>query len=204
MFHSAIRYVVAVIAGSIVWGCTCHPTPQSSLNVHLSPQETSMWCWASSGQMIMDYFGHGISQCQQANVKFGTTACPCQQCGTNPDPNPVCVQGGWPQLEQFGFTYSRTYDQALSWDDVQEQLSEGHYCDKKPFAFSWHWPGGSGHMMVAIGYKTVAGVNLVEVLDPFETCEGDARFIPYEEYVEKPGRYWHWDDFYDIEYEGGT
>jgi hypothetical protein len=161
-----------------------------------------MWCWAASGQMIMDYLGHGVAQCTQANNRFGRTDCPCGQCGSNPDATPACVQGGWPEFDKYGFTFKTTSDAPLTWEALRAQLSNESGCKKTPIAFSWHWPGGGGHMMVAKGYVSLAGVNYVTILDPLSPCTGDERIITYDAYNAVSGDHTHWNDYYDIAYTG--
>jgi hypothetical protein len=146
--------------------------------------------------MVMDFLGNNVAQCTQANNRFGRTDCPCTQC-TNPVSNPPCVIGGWPEFGKYNFTFKRTSNTPLSWDQLRKELSESKYCGKRPVAFSWHWSGGGGHMMVATGYVTVAGTNYVSISDPWVPCTGDARIITYAAYVSGSG-YTHWDDFYQI------
>jgi hypothetical protein len=160
-------------------------------------QETGMWCWAASGEMVMDYLGTDVTQCDQANKRFGRNDCPCNQCGPNPQVNPPCVFGGWPEFQKYGFTFQRTNNAALSWKDLTEELSKKKYCGKTPVAFSWHWDGGGGHMMVAYGYVTIGGVDYVGVKDPWPPCTGVTRWITYDAWVDGPG-YSHWDDFHNI------
>ncbi|MBI5042523.1 MAG: hypothetical protein HZC10_01535 [Nitrospirae bacterium] len=148
-------------------GCTCKPAVIGSLPVTLHPQETQNWCWAASGQMVMDYLGHNVSQCTEANNRFGRTSAP------------------------------------LTWDQLREQISNESYCKKKPFAFSWGWLGGGGHMMVAKGYLTLAGTNYVVIMDPWAPCVGDERIITYDFYNADPTDHTHWDDYYDVTYTGG-
>lgn len=156
-----------------------------------------MWCWAASGEMVMDYLGTNVTQCDQANKRFGRTDCPCDQCGDDPVANPPCVYGGWPEFDKYGFTFQRTSDTALSWTDLTKELSSNKYCGKTPVAFSWHWDGGGGHMMVAYGFVSVGGTNYVAIHDPWAPCVGDTRIITYTNWVDGAG-YYHWDDFYKI------
>jgi hypothetical protein len=172
-----------------------------STPVTLRPQETSMWCWAASGQMVMETLGHGQSQCTQANNRFGHTDCPCHQC-TSPTSSPPCVTGGWPEFNKYGFTFKTTSDAALSWSDVRLQVSNKPNCKNKPFAYSWHWPGGGGHMMVANGYAVVGGANYVSILNPWAPCTGDEELITYDFFVDSPGDHTHWNDYYDVTYTG--
>jgi hypothetical protein len=87
---------------------------------------------------------------------------------------------------------------ALTWNQLKAELADSAGCSRRPVAFSWHWPGGGGHMMVAIGYQTVGGVNYVEINDPWAPNVGDHRFITYDFYVASSGDHTHWDDFYQI------
>lgn len=195
--HYSIQLRASLVATLLVAACVCRPGGFSALQVPLHPQETSMWCWAASGQMVMDYLGNNVAQCTQANNRFGVTNCPCFQCGADPQTNPPCVNGGWPEFDKYGFTFQRTSNTAVSWATLKEELSNRRKCGDRPIAFSWHWDGGSGHMMVAVGYATVFGVNFVSIQDPWAPCTGDARIITYAAYVDGTG-YSHWDDFYQI------
>jgi hypothetical protein len=183
--------VLILVAGAQVCGCHCTPGVIGSQAVALRPQETSMWCWAASGEMCMDFLGADVTQCDEANQRFGRS-----DCCNSPVPED-CINGGWPEFDKYNYTYSTTSDAALTWSQVQDQV----YCKKKPFAFSWHWDGGGGHMMVVIGYVTVDGVQYVTINDPWSPNVGDQRVITYEDYVDGSG-YWHWNDYYDITYKG--
>ena len=193
----AKRIPIVFMLSAIIAACTCNPAVASTLDVTLHPQETSMWCWAASGQMIMEFLGHGVDQPTQANNRFGRT-----DCANSPTPS-ACVNGGWPEFDKYGFTFKTTADAALSWTQVQEQI----YCKRKPFAFSWHWNGGGGHMMVGIGYVTISSTNYVVVNDPWPppssgVTGGDQTVKTYTAYVSGNG-YTHWNDYYDITYTGG-
>lgn len=190
-----VYLMICGFAALLVAGC-CHPNASESLPVALHPQETGMWCWAASGQMVMDYLGHDVSQCVQANNRFGRT-----DCCNSPVPN-ACVRGGWPEFAKYDFSFKKTTDAALSWKDLKKQISRARYCKKRPFCFTWHHAGGGGHMMGAAGYKTVDGVNYVEKFDPWPPNVGDLMFITYDTYVSPPNKT-HWDDYYDIKYIGG-
>ncbi len=196
MLKKSVLFLMSVsIAMLLVVGC-CVPKAMESLPVTLHPQETNMWCWAASGQMVMDYLGHDVSQCVQANNRFGLTSC----CNT-PTPG-ACVNGGWPEFAKYNFDSQHTTNTALTWKQLTKEISTSTDCSKRPVCFTWHWNGGGGHMMVAIGYKTVDGVNMVEVNNPLAPNVGSHYFIAYNAYVSGSG-YSHWDDYYRIYYKGG-
>jgi hypothetical protein len=172
---------------------SCVYSTQSHLAVILRPQLTGMWCWAASAQMVMEYLGHNVQQCTQANNEFGAN-----NCCNSPTPS-SCISGGWPEFDRYGFTFKRTSSIALSWDQLRQELSDFESCGHRPVAFSWGWVGGGGHMMVVIGYKTVNNVDYVEINDPWAPNVGDHRFITYDFYVASAGDHTHWDDFYQIQ-----
>lgn len=199
MFSTLVTKRWLAVGTIVLTGGCCSPGLIGALPVASHPQETGMWCWAASGQMVMDFLGSNVAQCTQANNRFGRTDCPCNQCGPNPVANPPCVFGGWPEFQRYGFTFQRTNNTALSWDDLRAEISQSPMCGARPIAFSWHWNGGGGHMMVATGFVTVGGVNYVSILDPWAPCQGNVRVITYDAYVGGAGyTYTHWDDFYGI------
>jgi Papain-like cysteine protease AvrRpt2 len=161
-----------------------------SLNVPLFPQQNSMWCWAACGQMCMTFLGAtvDVSQCTQANNEFGKT-----NCCNNPIPSP-CLNGGWPEFSKYGFSALMTNSTALSWAQIQTQIG----CLNKPIAFTWHWTGGGGHMMVITGYAVIDSENWVIINDPWGDPNVGAQYpITYEDYV-SGSDHTHWNDFYDI------
>jgi hypothetical protein len=165
---------------------SCTPPDNWSDTVTLYPQLTTDWCWAASGQMILDFFKKHVSQCRQANEQFGLNNC----CSNNTPGD--CIKGGWPHFETYGLKPTLTCNQALSWDEVKTQI----YCKQQPFAFSWRWPTGGGHMMVAIGYKTDGANRLVCVNNPLPEGTGDYYCHSYEEYVSTTNHHTHWNDYY--------
>jgi Papain-like cysteine protease AvrRpt2 len=144
----------------------------------------------------MEYFGKTVQQCEQANARLGRTDC----CKSHTPP--ACIAGGWPELPRYGFEFKKTSAAALAWPQVQAQLAPrdpNNPCSFTPFAFSWHWVGGSGHMMVAIGYKVTSdGKRYVLINDPWPPSKGSTQYILYDAYVELAGDHTHWDDFYDV------
>jgi hypothetical protein len=168
-------------------GC-CNPGPLGSQPVTLRGQETSMWCWAASGEMCMEFLGTSVQQCDEANKRFGHT-----DCCTSPTPT-HCVLGGWPEFDKYGFDFQTTaWGTPLTWDQLKDQI----YCKKKPFCFSWGWTGGGGHMMVAIGYTTIGGVNMVAVNNPWPPTGGVFEWITYDRFV-SDWDHEHWIDYYNI------
>jgi hypothetical protein len=185
----------AFLLAFLLGGCVCTPAVIGAQAVTLRPQETNMWCWAASGQMVMEFLDHNVNQCTQANNRFGRT-----DCCNSPVPN-ACVNGGWPEFNKYNFDFKTTSDAPLTWNQVREQI----FCKRKPYAFSWHWAGGGGHMMTVIGYVSVSGTDYVTVNDPWPppssgVSGGDQRVVTYDAYVSGSG-YTHWDDYYDVTFK---
>jgi hypothetical protein len=138
----------------------------------------------------MEYMGASIQQCDQANERFVRPDC-CKVPG-------ACDNGGWPEFFRYGFTFARTFNAALSWDEIKNQI----YCKEKPFAFTYKYPPtvcdgqDCGHMMVAFGYETDAAGNWLWIYDP-QISGPSINRIPYEIYAD-PRPFTHWDDFYNI------
>ena len=181
------RTLIAWAAAPLLLAGCCNPPIVGSQPVMLRAQQTDMWCWAASGQMVMEFLGTTVTQCDEANKRFGRS-----DCCNSPTPG-ACVNGGWPEFGKYGFDFKTTSSAALSWDQLQRQV----YCAKKPYAFSWAWTGGGGHMMVVIGYAQINGVNYVAINDPWAPNVGDQRFITYDNYV-SGADHTHWDDYYDV------
>jgi hypothetical protein len=173
----------------------CTPPSTTSLNVTLRPQQTGQWCWAASGQMVMEYLGSFVAQCTQANNRLGRN-----DCCNNPTPA-ACVQPGWPEFTRYGFNSAITSDTALPWSTVRAHIAPttaSSPCRQQPFAFSWHWVGGGGHMMVARGYQTQSGTNWVQINDPWSPNVGNTRWITYDWYVAGANDHTHWNDYYNF------
>jgi len=183
-----------VLAGCPWPKATCTPPASRTLAVPLRGQLTNMWCWAASGQMTMNFIhpASNVQQADEANKRFGRT-----DCGNSPTPS-ACIQGGWPEYEKYNFTRVRTSNTALTWDQLKQEIG----CAGRPFAFSWHWPGGGGHMMVAIGYQSSNLGNRVLVNNPWPPTAGNQSWMLYSYYVAATGDHTHWDDFYQIRYTG--
>lgn len=171
------------------------------LEVPLFAQQTKMWCWAASGEMIMAYYGKEVTQCEQANNKFKRSDC-CQGTGANH----TCFKGGFPQFGKYGFNHPQSKYGALSWKELVSQINAD-----KPVGFSWEWKqckykrqkSTGSHYMVARGYIMLNGMKLVVVNDPWPANPdkykgGSLKVITYPDYVNFCSSYAHSYDQYNI------
>lgn len=183
----------------------CTPPASSQLTVPLRAQEASNWCWAASAQMIVEYLGHSgtdSTQCSQANRKNFTH----KNCCSKPIPA-ECDQPEWPDFSYFTdrggrtITYKMTQNAPLSEEKVKSLLAPRdpkNPCSFTPFAFTWHYTGTGGHMMVATGYRIVDGELVIEVNNPLAVNKGSTQELLYEQYVSS-STYTHWNDYYDFQ-----
>ena len=161
------------------------PPDRWTLPVELRAQETEVWCWAATGQMIMEFFGKGVSQSEQANLAFRRS-----DCGQRPTPR-QCVRGGEILLGPFGFNYEVT-KKPLSEAALVHQL----YNLRKPVPFAWRFPGGGGHAALVVGYaRQPDGTLLLDCLDPYPPPGKEPRAINGGHRVFMP--YNRWDGDYD-------
>jgi hypothetical protein len=54
--------VCALVSSSWLSTAAAIPQTTSDRRVALRPQETDMWCWAASGEMIMEFLGVQVQQ----------------------------------------------------------------------------------------------------------------------------------------------
>src|SRR5262245_11148967 len=108
------RLIGLILLVLVVGGCACNPPNLSSVSATLRAQEQSNWCWAASGQMIMNFLGVNVTQCQEANQRSGRTDC-CSNPGG-------CNFTGWPEFAANGFVFDLTSDTALTWAQVRSQI----------------------------------------------------------------------------------
>jgi hypothetical protein len=183
--------------------CDTPPAQATLDNVHLVAQEHDRWCWAATGEMVMNAVRPGTitAQCNEVDKVYpGSPSC----CITK---SAHCRQDGWPPFDEYNFHADKTNDgEALKWEDLQKQIS----CRKTPVAFSWLWNGGaSGHIMVAFGYHKKNGRKYVELYDPLPvpgtdpTKPGGGSYYAYTYAKYKGGgsfNHTHWRDYYNVSY----
>jgi hypothetical protein len=162
----------------------------TNLEVEVIGQETGMWCWAASAEMIMKFHGKEVKQSVQANNEFGRDDCDKIRRCPNPVKKHPCVKGGTPEFEKYGFKSFFIPAPELGWEQVKEQIVK-----KRPFIFRWAWTGGGAHLMVATGFAEVNGKRYVRMIDPLPPCQGEDQFITYEHFLNSPGKHM-WGGFF--------
>lgn len=150
------------------------PVPYKRLEVPLQAQEQSLWCWAGTAQMIMAYHKVSVRQLDLAKKVVR-------------DPLPGIEgarrfnRGGWPPFRQWAFERRlRSGRSPLSQEDVLKEIDAG-----RPFAVSWRYRDGGGHMLVIVGYLWIGDELWLVANDPWPPGEsgGDRSLISYDHYV---------------------
>lgn len=212
--NRVIRFLIVIVIAAVVWsGCGARtpnlvlkpgvvPLSFKILPVPLFAQETRMWCWAASGEMITAYYGlgenaEGIPQVVQANNRLKRNDCGGKAIRRD------CIKGGHPEFEKYGLAYPQKKYGALSWDALVEQIDRGN-----PVAFSWEWKGCTSaraygsHFMVVRGYLELNGIKMVMVNDPLPVSRdkrgGTVSLMTYDDYVRFCPRYVHAYTLYSI------
>jgi hypothetical protein len=196
------------------------------LSLRFSPPagRANNWCWAASGQMIMELLGEEpkkACQCRQAEHVLGVKGCCVTPSSCVPaDELPAgCDRARWPAFvekpERYAFSYATTCDglagrqndetcasRPLAWDDLTAEI-----CAGRPVIASLR-PRGSarGHTVVVKGISSRPDRRVL-VVDPSRLCptgrdcEGELDegfWLSYEEYVAGWDGMVHWVDFYGI------
>jgi hypothetical protein len=155
-------------------GASSAQAQEKKLAITPTGQKTNMWCWATTLQMSVSVSGTAVTQCSQADAKFGRNDC----CNL---PTPAaCINGGWPDYARITYNSLTTpWGTALTFAQLRAEIDAG-----RPTNFAWGWTGGGGHIMVASGYKIDgAGTQWVWINDPWPPDAGASSYITYAEYV---------------------
>ena len=174
--------LLAVLGIRLLSSC-CTPDPvASTCAVTLYPQETNVWCWAACTQMITTFLGHGRTQCDLANQRFGQNNC-CN--GACDNKTSACTQGGWVMFNESGFSYIDGGATALSWDTITACIS----CKRQPTdLIDGPKSGGMGHCRVIYGYANIAGTKYLLIKDPWLPCQGNSYALAYDDYANNISR----------------
>lgn len=183
--------LAAILAAVLALAGCCMPPPKALLPEPLHGQHQSNWCWAASGQMVTEYFGHGVSQCQQVNDQAGMSSC-CD----NPTPA-ACNVGGTTHIDNYGFTRTVAASPVL-YKSLQCELSS----DKRAMIFDLRWDGGGGHTITLIGYDASNNEQWLWVNNPLPVDAGSSYLLSYDDYVDGPG-YSYGRTEWGIQYTGG-
>lgn len=167
-------FLVVLLLGML--SACCNPPKVASLGVNLHPQQRDWWCWAAAAEMVSQFYGHQVNQCDSASYVHNKDHNPDINCCTGCSGNCPCWGSAWgatideikDNWTHWNFTY--TYlDGTLAWKDLKEALSPTASCLKTPIEVII-----PGHVIVAYGYAEIDGTNYVSYYDPWEpNCSKD-------------------------------
>jgi hypothetical protein len=155
--------------------------------------------------MIMETFGHGVTQIDQYNKKH-QMQCVCSACGdcscpSCPSSNSDCDRRSWPNFRAHGFEATPS-DVPLPWDTLKHQLSDRPCCKGKPIAIAMDDTTRGVHMTVAYGFTETDAGGYLSIHDPWPHCLGGSeRSMSYDDYRGLNGMN-HVRDYYDVKYTG--
>jgi hypothetical protein len=208
--------VVLFIVLALAWGGCCSPQKLASVNVRLIPQHRDCWCWAASTEMISEYYGHRVDQCESANFVHGTPPDCCTGCKGD------CPGWGWAwgasitDIKNNWTHWKFSYDfqsSALTWDNLKKTISTSKWCCSSPVMVIWWWTGGGGHVVVAYGYVEIGSQNYVSYNNPWPPdCQkvnavcspvpgGEDAVTTYKAFVNDGSHTWG-DSFYNFKFTG--
>ena len=197
---------------------------ERTLSLRYVPQAGRSWCWAASGQMVMELLGEDAGracQCRQVEAVVGLAGCcaaaePCAPAAAAPA---RCDAARWPAFVErpqvYGFEYRTTCDalpgrqddpscdaSPIGWRELSVEI-----CAGRPVIASFRTPRSAvGHTLVVKGFSThpsrrVLLADPARLCPPGRDCEGELDegfWISYEEYAAGWGGRAHWVDFYGI------
>lgn len=215
--------MVALAAASAAGREACQ---ERILSLRFSPQagRANNWCWAASGQMIMELLGEQpkkACQCRQAEQVLGVKGCCVTPSSCLPaDELPArCDRPRWPAFverpDRYDFDYKTTCDglekrqnddaceaKPLGWRELTAEI-----CAGRPVIAALRARGSAiGHVVVVKGFST-RPQRRVLVVDPRRLCpagrdcEGELDegfWLSYEEYAAGWDGMLHWVDFFGI------
>lgn len=211
-----VTVVIALLSLALASGCCRPPLISSVAADHMVPQHRDWWCWAASTEMISEYYGHTIPQCESANFVHGTPPdcctgcsgdCPCW--GSDWGATLGDIENNWTHFD-FDYEYKASN---LSWTDLKETISTSSYCLKSPIQVVWWWTLGGGHVVTAYGYAEAGGEKYVAYFNPLpedcatseDGCEpvpgGEEVVSTYDAFVSDGVHTWG-NSFYDFKYTG--
>lgn len=138
-------------------GGTTTPAPAGSrvLPIVAIPQQTQLWCWAATSEMIFRYYGVPVTQCQLVSIYLNRQCCVADPFCVVSSGTMETIQNG---LSQVGGIRS-THVGPLSFAQLAAEISAG-----RPVMIGYR-NSFSGHVVLVTGYNTAN--NFVHILDPF-------------------------------------
>src|ERR1051325_1389277 len=129
--------------------------PSRILPIAAVPQQTQLWCWAATSEMIFRYYGVPVTQCQLVSAYLNRPCCLADPACVVPSGTMETIQRG---LLVMGGIRS-IHVGPLSFAQLANEISAG-----RPVMIGYR-NSFSGHVVLVTGYNSAN--NFVHILDPF-------------------------------------
>ena len=153
-----------------------------TLRVPMHKQEQPQWCWAGAALMILHYYGRfDARQCGLADWAFGLNFC-CVDPSSSACNRPL----GDPHITRLFHSYSLTA--SYSRRPVPHHTLQFEIDANRPAQIGWTWNGGTGHVVVVVGWGVNKTGPFFLIYDP----DGGSGGIYYDDLLDAGG-YGVWD-----------
>jgi len=180
------RSGVALVGAAVLTGTPAlarEACQERTLGLRYAPQAGRSWCWAASGQMVMEFLGAPAGrscQCRQVQAVLGATGCcaAADSCVPASEVPPRCDEPRWPAFverpQAYAFEFRTTCDalpgrqddpgcdgSPIGWRALTVEI-----CAGRPVIASFRIPGSAvGHTLVVKGFSTHGGRRVL-LVDP--------------------------------------
>jgi hypothetical protein len=135
----------------------------ASLGLPWYQQTQSNWCAIASAEMLLQYYGSTVSQCEMANYDFNRTDCCSNPSSSDCNPDSGSFTGT--PAAHYGLSYNQWPNNSFSFSQFKSEIDAG-----RPVSIGWNWNSKGGHAMNVAGYNIVTSgsttTNYLEVWDP--------------------------------------
>lgn len=218
----ACTKVDVIVSGGKQFG-PLHCDPKHlSLGMIGKKQEKDTWCWATSSQSILEYYGYGtfeqcdlITQARAEGIEQDNQNLPpglftgcCEEPpitstgtgGTNLDSVAArvaygneCLSGGLPD-EVFAY-YNMRYRRTAIHTALKWIALQHELCDFGPFIFMVEWLGGGSHTGMVDGYHVTNVPGYERWVELDDHAHSGFFLKPYDEFVDDPTEHRHYRDY---------
>lgn len=147
--HAVLAAILLTLTMSSLGAPPARAATTVALNVPITGQQQSQWCWAASTSAAVKYiFAIDYSQCQQANDRFNRGDC-CSNPGSSNCNKPSALADVGNYLASKKGINSTHEWWSLSWSQAKSELGTA----RRPFLVRYGYDGTlNGHIVVARGY----------------------------------------------------
>jgi hypothetical protein len=174
-----MRQMIVLLLATAQMGAVALAAPMKAKILPVPPhgQEETMWCWAASDEMVLDYFKRHVEQCDEVTKALGVSPLGCCVRQRPHD----CLQGYGISIGLYGFDFPG--GTLTTWKEITQEINS-----KRPFESVWIYFSDQaelarkkerrrlplpvpfahsiGHNTVAYGYINLPLLKLVLVHDP--------------------------------------